>query len=371
VRALPVVLALVVHTAALGVYVMTQHAALARWITKPVAQVEIVEPVEAALFEVTFLDDDTGNAVSDQPGDRPRPATRARVTTEHAVATAGASEIPPTSSERASSTKPTTKRFTLSMRTGPQEPTFHRPGSDGISDEMIEAMVEGRIPVKIANLPGAQADADYNKANGRLRSGTWVDKATPEQVAAARLDRAAAKQAKEAVELVEQKDGTYTSNKTNFTAKVNRDGTVALTSKPNWQQKSLFFAEFDATAAWMRARGDDAYASEKRAFLDRTRDQRVEIGKRYRSAQLAKSAQLMTSNLARLWAMTSDPATRKEEVFALWDDCAETGDEELLEGAAEARRILINWVHAKHLELTAEELAAFNARRQSKAVFAP
>jgi hypothetical protein len=38
---------------------------------------------------------------------------------------------------------------------------------------------------------------------------------------------------------------------------------------------------------------------------------------------------------------------------------------------AEARRVLINWIQAKHVPFTPAELAAFNARKQSKATFVP
>ena len=153
--------------------------------------------------------------------------------------------------------------------------------------------------------PGAQADADLAKAQARLHSSKFVESASPGELTAARFDLVAARQAKKEVELVEQKDGTYTSDKTTFKATVNLDGTVKLTDKANWDQKSLFFATFDATDALMRRLGQNPYASEKRKFLDRTRDQRVEVGKRYRSARLAQSAQIMAGNLARLWATGS------------------------------------------------------------------
>ncbi|MGE0398890.1 MAG: hypothetical protein AB7T06_19430, partial [Kofleriaceae bacterium] len=91
----------------------------------------------------------------------------------------------------------------------------------------------------------------------------------------------------------------------------------------------------------------------------------------YRTEQLGQSAKLMASNLARLWAVTSDPQKRKDELLALWDECAEVGDAEIVEGGAAARRLLINWVHAKKVQFTPQELTAFNAKKKSKATFAP
>jgi hypothetical protein len=383
-RELPVTfaLSLLIHTVALVGYVTIDHSEPSRPVTKPAVKVEILEPLEDPPVEVALLDSDTVNLFPDaEPLPQPvavaavakvTPREKTRVTPVPeaiAVTTQTTTELPP--KVEPPTTDPKKKPGSLSMRGGRPEPTIHRPGSEGISDEALEKMAKGDIPVKIQNLPGAKESADFDKANARLSNDKWVQNATPEELAQARWDREAARQAKKEVELVAQKDGTHTSEKTTFKATVNRDGTVDIKDKKNWQQKSLFRAEFDVTDAFMRNNGQDPYASEKRKFLDRTRDQRVEIGKQYRKEQLGQSAKLMASNLARLWAITTDPAKRKDELFALWDECAETGDDAIVEGGAAARRLLINWVHAKHVTFTHAELTAFNAKRKSKATFAP
>ncbi|MFN0247922.1 MAG: hypothetical protein ACKV2T_13620 [Kofleriaceae bacterium] len=387
-RELPTTLALslLVHAAAVTAYVATVDSEPSRLVTKPPPPIELApmavisEPAPAEPpVEIALLDDDT---VARFPDSAPtiaaiRPTAKDSVremSRTKAIATKPTTELvtepitePPTSEPPKD---PKKKPSLLSMRGERDEPTFHRRGSDGISDEALEAMVDGKLPVKIANVPGAKG-AELDRAQARLENRGWVEKATGEELTAARFDRAAARQAKKDVELKEQADGTHTSEKTTFTARVNRDGTVDLKDKGNWQQKSLFHAEFDVTDAFMRNQGHDPYASEKRKFLDRTREQRVEIGKRYRKEQLAQSAQLMADNLARLWAITSDPAKRKDELLALWDECAEVGDEDLVAGGAHARRLLINWIHAKRVEFTPAELVAFAKRKKSKATFAP
>lgn len=373
-RELPVTLALslLVHAGVVTAYVATVDPEPSRSVARTAPAIEVVPPAPDVTVEVTLLPDETAllpdDTVKPFPDGAPiasaRPARRSVVATTRATTELAPPVIdaPPVLPEKTTS---------LSMRRGKPEPTIHRPGSDGISDEMLKQMVDGTIQVKISNLPGARENADLEQASARLGNAKWVQNATPDELTAARWDRAAARQAKKEVELVEQKDGTYTSNKTTFTAKVNRDGTVDIEDKPNWQQKSLFRAEFDVTDAFMRRHGNDPYASEKRKYLDRTRDQRVEIGKRYRAEQLASSARLMANNLARLWAATSDPQKRKDELFALWDECAETGDAELVAGGVEARRLLVNWVHAKGVQFSPAELTAFNARKHSKSTFAP
>jgi hypothetical protein len=385
-RELPTTLALslLVHAAAITAYVTTVDSEDSRSVTRfapsiehaPVAVAAEPAPDEPAV-DVALLDDDTVALFPDA-----EPAVAAIPPKAKAPShTVSRPAIAATQTTTELVTEPITtppveppkdkKPSILSMRGDRKEPTIHRPGSDGISDAALEAMVDGKMPVKIANLPGAKERADFDRAQARLENRGWVEKATGEELTAARFDRAAARQAKNEVELKEQKDGTYTSDKKTYTARVNRDGTVDLKDKGNWQQKSLFHAEFDVTDAFMRSQGHDPYASEKRKFLDRTREQRVEIGKRYRLEQLGQSAKLMANNLATLWATTSDPAKRKDELLALWDECAEVGDDALVEGGAAARRLLINWVHAKKVVFTTDELAAFAKRKKSKATFAP
>lgn len=376
-RELPVTLALslLVHAAAAAWYVTTDHPEQTRAVTAPAAPVALPAPPTARVddvpVEVALLDDDTvthvpalapGSLATHDTMAPPRPRSQAIATTAPST-----TELPPR--DPTPPTPPTKKPSLLSMRDGRPEPIIHRPGSDGISDDALAKMVRGELPVTIANLPGARETASFERADDRLRDPHWVEGASPDELAAARGERLAAREAQRAVELVAQKDGTYTSEKTTFRATVNRDGTIDLHDKPNWQRKSLLSAEFDVTDAFMRSRGIDPYASAKREFLDRTREQRYEIGKRYRTEQLAESARLMAANLAQLWASTSDPRKRKDELFALWDECAETGDPELVAGGAAARQLVINWIHAKHVELTPAEVAAFNARKKSKVTF--
>ncbi len=382
-RELPVTLALslLVHAAALTWYVAMDHSEPSRPVSRTAATRDFVEPVEDPPVEVVLFDDDTVTQVPDADPTLVATAVslkRATAKTSPAsvvATTRTTTELPPIAEPpptTTTTTPPGTKKPSmLSMRDGRPEPTIHRPGSDGISDEALKRMVDGEIPVKISNVPGARENAAFDKAQARLNNSGWVENATGEELTSARFDRAAARQAKREVELVEQKDGTHTSDKTTFKATVDRDGTVTIKDKGNWQRKGLLSAEFDVTDAFMRSHGQDPYASAKREYLDRTSDQRFEIGKRYRTEQLGQSAQYMAQNLAQLWAMTTDVAKRKDGLFALWDECAETGDDELVAGGAQARRLLINWVHAKRVVFTQVELAAFNKQRKSKSTFAP
>jgi hypothetical protein len=131
---------------------------------------------------------------------------------------------------------------------------------------------------------------------------------------------------------------------------------------------------FDITDAIMRRKKVDPYAAAKLRYLDSTRDERVQIGNRYKREQLAQSAQLMQKTLDWLWASKVDLAARKQALFELWDDCAEVGSDAMVEGGKAARALVVGAIRARLTgadAYTAAELAAFNKRRQSKAVFEP
>lgn len=134
---------------------------------------------------------------------------------------------------------------------------------------------------------------------------------------------------------------------------------------------------FDVTDALMRKLGvGDPYASKKLAFLDATRDERAQIGARYRAGQLAQTDILVRKNLDALWSTISDPAARKQALFELWDEAVETGDPRVVEAGAAARRQIVGFIRARMpagsaQAFTATELAALNSKRQSKQPFAP
>ncbi|HEV7554097.1 MAG TPA: hypothetical protein VGO00_01515 [Kofleriaceae bacterium] len=119
----------------------------------------------------------------------------------------------------------------------------------------------------------------------------------------------------------------------------------------------------------------DAYDSRKKKLLDDTRDERAYHGGAYKQEQLNRSAELMRGNLERLWLSTLDPAARREALFAMWDECAE-GEGGMGEAGERARGQVIGWIAARLPKgspgaFTDEEIAKLDAKRSSKAHFAP
>jgi len=133
---------------------------------------------------------------------------------------------------------------------------------------------------------------------------------------------------------------------------------------------------FDVTDKLMRRHGQDPYAARKLAYLDATRDERVEIGNRHRAEQLAQAAKLMQKNLDRMWASVSALADRKQALFEMWDECAETGEPAVVEAGAAARKLVVGFIRARlpagsANAYTTAELAAYDQKRHSTQEFAP
>jgi hypothetical protein len=228
----------------------------------------------------------------------------------------------------------------------------------GLSPEFVRRFLENSRPlVPQPSIPGEDGAADlagepdiHDQIVAADHGPTWR-----------RIARAEFRARTE--ELKPAAGGGYQADKPAFTARIDADGTAHLEDKPLDTQDYL-----------MKQHGIDPYARAKLAFLDRTRDQRAAIGARHTREQLARSPELMQKNIDQLWATTRDLAARKQGLFELWDDCAETGSDELVAGGTAARAVVIGVIRARLRDgdaYSAAELARLNAIRHSTAVFAP
>jgi len=229
-------------------------------------------------------------------------------------------------------------------------------------------------------------------------------------------------------ELVENRDGTHTKYDSVFVATINEDGTVKFEDRPNlrvhfalptpkgikqrlaqWSEDPfgtssgqlkkmpegsiedddgdgkmdeggvipIIAGGFDVTDAVMRMVGQDPYDAKKRAFLERTFDERVEIGRKHRSDQLEDAERFILAHAEQLWDRADFTIAEKRElVFELWDDCAETGDDELVDAGQRARAALLRFISVRMPAgsddgFSASEIKALDRRRHSKAHFAP
>lgn len=135
-------------------------------------------------------------------------------------------------------------------------------------------------------------------------------------------------------------------------------------------------AKFDINDWLLRRHGTDPYASAKLHQLDATREGRAEVGARYAHAALSHAGELVQQQMDTLWATVADPTERRHELFALWDECSETGPEDVVEGTQHARARILKFIRARLPPTqpgayTAAELSALNQKKQSRDVFAP
>ncbi len=394
VRTLPTVLAIsaAVHAAALAWFAAYTPERPPEIVDAPApAIIELAEPVLPVLpvlppvadvppVDIAFLDDATTANVPALPDPVPVPVPRGR---ERAPTAAGAAiSVGPSPTEVAAATGPVVRNRYLDMR---------RPGAPRVQLPKLEWNPD---------MP-AEAPPPADETTGQLAPSG---------------------------------NGTHESDQGPFIAKVARDGTVKIKDKQNFHihialpspkqlgrmvgdwymdpNKPVGFLPpdhiekapvldsgenggsgkkpdhgevstvpivaggFDVTDALMRGQGIDPYASKKLKFLDSTRAERVQIGKRHRTEQLAMAPEIMKRNLDRLWARVADPAVRREALFELWDECAETGTEELVSAGQAARKLVDGFILARLPAgspdaFTPAELTAFNRRRSSTAVFAP
>lgn len=164
--------------------------------------------------------------------------------------------------------------------------------------------------------------------------------------------------------------GTKSEHRT-FNIKVAPDGTVDIHDRPNIQLEGGHVS-FDVTDAMMRSKGIDPYAAYKMKVLDETREERYQSGKVFRTQQLARSRELMNRNIARLVGSTTDTEAVKQGLFELWDDCAESGPDEMVVAGRAAREQVIAYIRGKLPDAySSADLTRLNKLRRSQLPFAP
>lgn len=322
-------------------------------VARPTIEITEVVPSpatpEPAPMTVALLDDHTVVTAPHVRGVGPRrnlPAKQVAATVSPASETTLAPEVKPPHSSL------------MTMR----QPTIERgPSADFMSHFL-------------ANSQPRPEPNTIETTEGHLGNQRWIDNASSDQVLAERERLVAQRDDAANAELKPDGAGKKAEHQT-FKVKVAPDGTVDIHDKANVQRHGLHL-EFDVTDAMMRRHGIDPYSSYKMKVLDETREERVAMGAQYRTQQLAQSRQYMQKNLERLVASVTDPASLKQGLFELWDDCAETGSDELVVGGKAARQQLIGFIRAKlpagsSDAFTVAEIERLNSHRRSRSEFAP
>lgn len=213
--------------------------------------------------------------------------------------------------------------------------------------------------------------------------------------------------------LIPDGGGTHRYEESVFTAKIGRDGRVAITDRRNFRPGiglapglaehrnrergygdpngisgeqtmrkvagtiPVLHATFDLTDWLMRSVGNDPYSPRKARFLDETREERAELAAADARETMRDVLAELGAYLQATWADTRMPAPERRRIlFALWDECAESGSPELVSASQRARATIMAFIR-KHLPAgsqdayTAAELEAYSRRKKSRAQFAP
>ncbi|MEO8554205.1 MAG: hypothetical protein ABI678_29720 [Kofleriaceae bacterium] len=346
---------------ALAVSVLAHTVALA-WVgqhkLEPLPVVTLAPPPEVTIttvepepLAVALLDDHTVAMAPQSPVPELKPSSRGnRISTGHATG-ATPHEVGP-------STEPAKPHAGLMTMRKPEPPVLKGP-----SAEFWRKFEENTKPLQPNPIEGEQIQNDVASAGDNLRNPRWIANHSPEEVTDERMRLIAAEDARDGHEL-KQKGAGYEADHATFKGEVEPDGTIHIHEK----------RRYDPTEILMNEVGIDPYASNKLRTLDRTRDERYELGKRYKKQQLGKSVVIAQKNLDYLWAKTTTLAERKEALFEMWDECAERGDDDLVTAGAAVRELIIGFIRGRMTgaaAFTPSELAAFNAKKKSAATFAP
>lgn len=182
-------------------------------------------------------------------------------------------------------------------------------------------------------------------------------------------------------------DGSFEAVGEPFAARIDSDGSIHFKDHDNFKTNMpsvngvpipIFTeARFDLTDAAMAAFGDVLYPYRKLKAMDQTREHRAAMSVRARGESLQAALTRFDRDLKKVWRNTSLPAAdRRAIIFALWDECAEKGPEEVVETAASIRAIIVSFVVRELPQQSADafganELSKLNADRQSTLRFTP
>jgi hypothetical protein len=181
--------------------------------------------------------------------------------------------------------------------------------------------------------------------------------------------------------LVPDKDGGYRGARPGFRFRIAPDGAISFDDRGAVEVSALQpfgeLAAFDLTDAVIRLQGGDPYSYDKALVAALTRPMREAMTDAERVQRLRRALAAWPAHLAQLWGTRAlDARARRALLFRLWDELIETGATPEADAAAQARAMVLRFIRLRLPAggvdaYTAGELAELNARRRSRAAFAP
>lgn len=180
----------------------------------------------------------------------------------------------------------------------------------------------------------------------------------------------------EGSDLNEKRNNSHIFENHAWSAKISRGGRVEFEDKLPISPGGVNLA-FDLTELAMRMRGDTIYVPQKRKFLAESSETRVEMARHVNKENLIQSVLDLRSRLLTIWDNEHlTLAEKKQKLFAIWDECAEEGSEDILNMGSMIRISVVGFI-GRHLPLGSElayseaDLEKLNGGRQSQAEFVP
>jgi len=161
-------------------------------------------------------------------------------------------------------------------------------------------------------------------------------------------------------------------------ARIGADGSiVAFDDPPAVELETPLSMSFDVSDMVMRAAGLDPYQSRKLSVMDTTRATRASMAMAAEDQRLQQAIRDIRGRLLAIWSDTSSSIERRRElVYLLWEECAETGSASRLRASRAIRSSIEAFVreHAprgSREAYTAIELQRLNRGRTSGPAFSP
>jgi hypothetical protein len=224
---------------------------------------------------------------------------------------------------------------------------------------------------------GADAKPDLNPAQVARAAGEMAP--VPEVAAAAGDDAVRrAFQAIDGVKLVQKSDGSFVYTGRGFNARIDARGGLTLTDrfsrasfvvdpKPldelNWVTY-FFRISFDLYARLDKAFGNDPFRTERRDFLEATRDLRMALLERNAARALERALHKIATSA------TKSPAEKRRLFFELWAECSDDPYGDRVRARIE-QYIRERCPPGSVCEYTPQELERLNPPRAGARAFAP
>lgn len=167
-------------------------------------------------------------------------------------------------------------------------------------------------------------------------------------------------------------DGSLQHEGHRFVAVIDPCGHLTFQDRPGISTNGFSASgTFDLGDLAMQGAGQDPYAAERNWVDEHTRDMRDEMEGRCRTREAEQGLARLRGRLVREWATAGrTPEARRRRIFGIWDEM-EPGD-----AGREARDIVLRFIRdtipqGSEDAFTPQEIARFNASRESREEFRP